>query len=497
MSLFAALRSSANALSVFERQLTVSSNNVANASTSGYVRQSLNLQALPFDPQQGLIGGVGASQVISARDVYAEQNVESATTALGNWQQQVATLSPLQESFDVTGESGIPAALNKLYQSFAAWGTTPGDSTARQGVLNAAQSVAQAFNQQSAQLSQASANADTQLTSLVSQVNTLAKQLAQDNMKRTGTTTNAAVDADVYSTLEQLSSLVPVTALRQQDGSLTVLLGGQTPLVVGQYQYDISAQVSVPSTPSPANPAGPPSASVLDASGNDITSQIDGGQIGGLLYARNTVLASILGDSSQQGSLNQLAQAVADRVNGLLTSGDIDSGDPDADPPVAATPGVPLFTYDTTNPATVAQTLALDPNVTPDQLAAIDPGTPADPGPPATAATPSVNNGIALALANLATPQDAADELNSLSYVQFYGNIAGNLGTAISTAQNSQTTQQGVVTQAQNLRQQSSGVSLDAEAINVLQLQRSYEAASKMVTILDQLTDTVINMLSR
>jgi flagellar hook-associated protein 1 len=496
MSLFAALRSSADALSVFERQLTVSSNNVANASTPGYVEQTLDLQALPIDPQTGLIGGVTGDQVTSARDVYAEQNVERETTTLGNWQQQGATLSPLQSSFDVTGQSGIPAALNQLYQSFTAWSTTPGDGTARQGVLNAAQVVAQAFNQQSTQLSQASADADTQLTSLVNQVNTLAKQLALDNTERSGTVTNAAVDANVYSTLEQLSSLVPVTALRQADGSLTVLLGGQTPLVVGQYHYDISPQIAVPSTPAPANPSGPPSASVLDASGKDITAEITGGQIGGLLYARNTVLASILGDSSQQGSLNQLAQSVADRVNGLLTSGNIDSGDPNAVPPVPATPGVPLFTYDATNPATVAQTFAVDPNVTPDQLAAIQPGTPADPGPPATAGTASVNNGIALQLANLATPQSAADEVNNLSYVQFYGNIAGDLGTAISTAQNNQSVQQGIVTQAQNLRQQSSGVSLDTEAINVLQFQRSYEAASKMVTILDGLTETVINMLS-
>jgi flagellar hook-associated protein 1 len=495
MSLFAALRSSADALSVFERQLTVSSNNVANASTPGYVEQKLSLQALPFDPRSGLVGGVTSSAVTSARDVYAEQNVERATTELGTWQQQVNTLSPLQNSFDVTGQSGIPAALNQLYQSFASWSTTPGDSSARQGVLNSAQSVAQAFNQQNNQLSQASTDADTQLTGLVNQVNTLAKQLALDNTQRSGSFTSAAVDANVYSTLEQLSALVPVTTLKQSDGSLTVLLGGQTPLVVGQFSYDIASQVAVPTTPPPVNPGGPPTASVLDASGNDITSAITSGQIGGLLYARNTVLASILGDSTQQGSLNQLAQAVADRVNGLLTSGTLDYGDPYGTPPVPATPGVPLFTYDATNPATVARTFAVDPTVTASQLAAIRPATPADPGPPATAGTPAVNNGTALALAQLAEPQNAADEVNNISYIQFYGKIAGSLGTAVSTAQSNQGIQEGMVTQAQNLRQQSSGVSLDSEAINVLQFQRSYEAASKVVSILDQLTQTVLDMI--
>ena len=476
MSLFSALRASADAMSVFEKQLTISSNNVGNASTPGYVRQSLSLQALPVDPVGGLAGGVAAGPVQDARDIYAEQSVQRAVTSLGTWEQQAATLSQLEGGFDITGQSGIPSALNKLYQSFASWATTPGDNTVRQSVLDSAQSVADAFHQQSTALSQASQDADSQLRNLVDQVNTLAKQLRQDNVERSGTQSNAALEANVYSTLEQLSELVPITTLKEPDGSMTVLLAGQTPLVVGENQYDISAKIAVPDTPPPANPSGPPSAGVIDSSGNDVTAIIKQGKIGGLLYARNTVLAGIVGDSSQPGSLNRLAQAVADRVNGLLTSGYSDAGPP-------PTWGVPIFSYDLTNPANVAQTLTFDSTVQPNQLAAIDPGP------------PSVSNGTALALANLASPQNAADELDGVSYLQFYGQLAGNFGNAVATAQNNQTVQQGLVTQARSLRQDTSGVSLDAEAISVLQFQRAYQAASKMVSVLDQLTELIMNML--
>jgi flagellar hook-associated protein 1 len=257
---------------------------------------------------------------------------------------------------------------------------------------------------------------------------------------------------------------------------MTVLLNGQTPLVVGSFQYPISANVAVPANPMPVNPSGPPSAQILDSSGNDITGTIGQGRLGGLLQARNGILAELRGDSRQQGSLNQLAQAVADRVNALLTSGNISDGPPPL-------PGVPLFTYDAANPATVAQTLSVDPAVAPSQLAAIDPGP------------PYAANGTALKLANLATPQSAADEINNVSYTQFFGNMAGRLGRAISDAQGSQKIQQGLVTQVRDLRQQTSGVSLDAEAIKVLEFQRSYQAASKMVTILDELTDTVVHLI--
>ena len=51
------------------------------------------------------------------------------------------------------------------------------------------------------------------------------------------------------------------------------------------------------------------------------------------------------------------------------------------------------------------------------------------------------------------------------------------------------------VTQAQALRTQVSGVSLNEEAINVMELQRGYQAISKMITVIDGLTDTLINMV--
>lgn len=485
-NLLAALQSSANALSVFQNALTVSANNVANASTPGYVTQTQGLQALPFESDSGLTGGVAATQVESARDVYAEAAVQRQTTALGTWEQQVATLSPLQSNFDITGTAGIPGALNQLYSACSTWAASPNDTTARQSVIDAAQSVAQSFQQQSTVLNQAASDADTQLASLAGQVNSLAANIQQDNVQRAnGGANDPSVDANLYNSLEQLSQLVPIQTLQQPDGTTTVLLAGRVPLVVGQSQYKISSTVGVPTTPAPTNPSGPPSAQILDSSGQDVTSDITGGQMGGLLDARNGILAQLRGDSQQQGELNQLAQSVADRVNALLTSGNVSDAvaATATTAAVAAVPGAPLFTYNAAQPSGIAQSLSVVATTTSDQLAAIDPGP------------PETSNGIALKLANLATPKSSADEIDNVSYTQFFGNMAGTLGTAISNAQSNQTTSQGLVTQAQDLRQQTSGVSLDAEAIKVLQFQRSYQSVSKLVTILDDLTQTAINMI--
>jgi flagellar hook-associated protein 1 FlgK len=478
-SLLTSLSSIGNALSVFQNALSVSSNNISNSSTPGYVEQTAQLEALPFDTVTDSGGGVSSGPVTNARDVYAEEAVQGATTNLGTWTQMLNSLQPVQSSFDVSGQTGIPAALSQFYQAASTWSTEPGDNTAQDSVLNAAQSVAEAFQQQSAELSQASTTGNSELSSLVSQVNTLTGQIQQDNaalaQKGPG---NSALQANVYSSLQQLSQIVPITSFTASDGSTTVLLGGQTPLVIGQAQYQLGSKVEVPANGS--NPDGPPTAQILDSNGNNISSQIAGGELGGQLQA-NAVLAQLGGDSSQPGSLNQLAQAFADRVNSLLTSGNI--SDANATTGAAAVPGIPLFTYAAGNPATVAQTLEVNPAITGSQLAAIAPGP------------PEVDNGVALSLANLATSTNAADQIDGQNYAAYYGQMAGNLGSAISTATSNQTTAQSMQTQAENVRQQSSGVDLNQEAVTVMQFQRAYDAASKMVTVLDELTQDVVNMI--
>jgi len=171
-----------------------------------------------------------------------------------------------------------------------------------------------------------------------------------------------------------------------------------------------------------------------------------------------------------------MAQQFADRVNQLLTSGNISDGPP----PVT---GVPLFTYDTTNATNVAKTLAVDPSVTPDQLAAISPGP------------PEVSNGVPLALSQLATPQDDADKIDGFSYSQYYGNMAANVGSQLQNAQNNVQVQQSLLSQAQNQRQQLSGVDLNEEAMTLVQFQRGYQANCQFITILDTLTQDTINIL--
>ncbi len=475
--LFSAINSSANALEAFQRALTVVQNNVVNSSTPGYAAQSLNLDAQPFQPGAGLPGGVSAGEIQSARNEYAEQSVQQQFSALGTLEQKAQNLSDLELNFNVSSDSGIPGALNNFLSDVSSWSVTPNDASARQAVLDSAQQVVQAFQQTSANLAQTTNNTNTQLQQNLTQINDLTSQLQTYNQQRlSGDTNDAGLDAQIHSTLEQLSEYVGFTSRTETNGSVTVLMGGQTPLVIGANQYNLTLSFSTP-TGSPATVAGGvPPARILDANGNDVTSMISQGQLAGLLDVRNNVLPSLSGGAYQQGSINQLAQGFADRVNQILTSGNISDGPP----PV---PGIPLFTYTAGSPTAVAHTLAVNSSMTPDQLAASDPGP------------PPVSNGIALRIATLASPTNAADEINGVSYAEFYGNIAAQVGRESGDAQNQLTVQQQVVAQARTLRSQSSGVSLDAEAAKMIEFQRAYDAAARMVNVLDTMTQDTINMI--
>ena len=80
-SLFSAIQTAASSLSVISQGLQTTENNVANANTPGYARQSLNVESLPFDISVGLPGGVISNGTQSSRDPYAEQGVRTQQSA--------------------------------------------------------------------------------------------------------------------------------------------------------------------------------------------------------------------------------------------------------------------------------------------------------------------------------------------------------------------------------------------------------------------------------
>jgi flagellar hook-associated protein 1 len=88
-----------------------------------------------------------------------------------------------------------------------------------------------------------------------------------------------------------------------------------------------------------------------------------------------------------------------------------------------------------------------------------------------------------------------ADKIDGISFTEFYGQIAGFAGDQLNQANNNAQVQQSLLAQAKDLRDQFSGVSLDEEATILIQFQRAYQANSRFISVLDQLTQAAIDIL--
>jgi flagellar hook-associated protein 1 len=472
-SLFSVLNSASQSLQALELAINVTQNNVTNANSPGYAEQVPQLISQDFQSDTGISSGGVEEVTQDTRNAYADTAVQQQLSLQGMYQQLQTTLAPLQTVFDVSSSSPIPSALNQLFQSFSAWSSQPTNANYQAGVIQAAQQTAAAFQQAAVQLGQIQTSTTNDIQSTVTQINQDAAAIQSYNQQiAQNSQPNAGLSAQLENTLENLSGLANIQVLTGLGGTVTVMLGGQTPLVEGTQVNDIQA---VNNTASNAgNPGAAPNISILDANGNDITGQITSGSMAGLLSVRNNLLPSLIGGGQQVGGLNTLAQGLADSVNNVLAQGSTTNT-----PPYQA--GSPLFTYNAAAPAGIASSLAVSSTITGSQLAA------ADPGPP------FVANGAALTLAGL--DSSTPGPVDGQGFTQYFSSLTSAVGYAASNANTAATAQSQLVAQAKSLQQQVSGVSLDEEAIRLVQLQSSYQASSKVVTVIDDTLQSLMNMI--
>jgi flagellar hook-associated protein 1 len=451
-NLLTSLLNSTGALRTYGLVFDVIQNNISNANTPGYVKQNQDVIALPFQPNGGPAGGVLAGPLLSSRNRYLEQTVRDDQQLLGAAQQKASDLGQIEPLFSLSSDAGIPNALNHFFGSFSQLSVTPNDTVLRQQVITQAQNVATSFQQVSRGIQTTSSNIDQSIRDTVAKINSVADKIAAINSQNHDNAfqgQDPGLDAQLYSQLEDLASTANITLIPSSDGTFNLYVGSQTPLVIANKSFHVSADFSSVQT------------AILDSSGNDITSQITGGELAGELQDRNTTLPGY------QSSLNNLAQTFADQVNTALAQGVDQNG---------VAPTTNLFTYNTATDA--ATTLGVS-NLTPDQIAAASANAPG-------------GGGNAILLAQLANSQ----AVGGATFTQAYGTLGALVGNDVSKANDDQSHFQDLVVQARAQRTKATGVSLDEEAAKLLQFQQAYQAVGKLVSVLDGLAQSVLNMVS-
>lgn len=465
-TLNSALQIMAGALNADQAALDVTSNNVANANTPGYTRETPVFQANDSITINGISYGQGVQMTAaqSQRSLVLEAGLQQQTQAQQSTNSHLAALQQVENIFNqVTTATTSGSAVGSLgdqvtnfFNSLSSLVANPSSITLRESVLSAAGQMSAAFNGAASQLNQQTDSLNNQVQGVVQQINPLLTSIAQLNQQIA--TSNPNTDAGPLENqrqydLQQLSQYIGINVVQTEDNSLTVTTTGGALLVAKGQAFSLTTSNIAGKTDVFANAPG---------ASTDITAaQIDGGgQLAGLLATRDQDIPSI------QNQIDTLANSVATQINTVQTAGSDLSGNP----------GQPIFNI----PASVAGSAAgISVALTnPSQIAASTTGN--GPG----------DNGNLQAMINLENSNIAGGQTPATFYASFISGLGGEVSGL--TTQNQ--AQQASLAQVQSQRNALSTVSLNEEAATLQTYEQAYQAASQVFTIVGTLINSALNL---
>ena len=342
----------ANALKTNQSALAIVSNNIANVNTEGYVRQELDIKEnLPTKAGLVYVGsGAVATGVRRAYDSFVESSVRSSVSDL-------AAQSPLidysNRMIDILGDqsASLTPALDEFFDGIKELSLDPSSELRRDTALSDAKGLASRFNELGHQLQLIDDETKNQLNYKVSEFNALTDQLAVINQKLVRQSDLKRQPPDLLNSRDQvlveLSKRFRVSVEQAANGMVSVTVGKNAngvKVVDGGSAKQMGVEYKTATSPAEAT-------LVLDAYGDrqDLSGLTGaGGEIGGLLQFRSSVLAPSM------NNLNLLAATVSNEVNSALSGGmDLygDKGGPLFDTPLvfsadvkntASNPGVSI-----------------------------------------------------------------------------------------------------------------------------------------------------------
>lgn len=314
------LNSSLTGLMAFQRALSTTSHNIANVNTEGYNRQRVDLASVasPLDSTGGAGMGVRVSnisrvldqfQVAQIRTDVAEQNRLNAFTQM----------STQLDSLLANPSTGLSQPLQDFSDSLQTVADSPASLPARQVALGQANALADRLQTLDQRLQAQSSEVNQRLGAAVTEVNSLAESVAALNGSIFAASSGGRIPPnDLLDqrdlVLRQLSELVSIDVVTQEDGQLNVFVGSGQPLVLGNQANEIALT---------NGPFGAVSRDIGFVTSSGVAKiDIDGGQIGGLMDFQREMLAP------GRNVLGAMAVALADTVNaqhrqGMTLQGDL------------------------------------------------------------------------------------------------------------------------------------------------------------------------------
>lgn len=301
-------------LAANKTSLAVTGHNIVNVNTAGYSRQD-TAQATRT-PQYSGVGYIGSGTTLTdIRRSYSEfltSQLRSSTALASDVAAYKSQIDQL-DSLLAGSTTGITPSLQSFFAALQTAAEDPANIPARQLLLSEAEGLSRRFNTVYERLNEQNNFLNKQMVAVSDQVNRLATSVASLNNAIAVAAANGQQPNDLLDArdeaVRQLSTYVGVTVVPQDDSSYNLFIGSGQPLVVGATASRLEVG------PGQGDPTRFEVQFVSGNSRQTITTQLSGGEMGGLIRYRQEVLDSTF------NSLGRLALAVSDQVNSQLGQG--------------------------------------------------------------------------------------------------------------------------------------------------------------------------------
>lgn len=312
-----ALSSAVSSLLIIEKQMGVASNNIANASTVGYTRETVQTAAR-------ITGGVGTGVTDLGTVSNVDQYMQAAVITANGQATQAAAYDSIYQNLQAqlgqitTGDTGgndIASQLSTIEASINQLANTPQDASLRTQVVGELDNFASNMRSISSQIQQLRTTADSQISGAVNDANTQLNTIAQLNKQiqqaqALGQPTASMMDQRATA-LQSLTGDLSVSYYTDGTGAMQIYTSGGQPLLIGNVVNQLSHNAATIG----ATSTYPGTIDGIMVGNTDITSQITSGKIAAYVQQRDTELPNA------QNGLDVLAQNLSTTLNGIANKG--------------------------------------------------------------------------------------------------------------------------------------------------------------------------------
>ncbi len=484
---FSGLSIALRALQTQQISLDITGHNVANVNNPNYSRQTALHSAtkpypapmMGYTPSSGQLGtGVEISQINRMRDSFVDLRLRQQLHSKNYWATMEEGLRQVELFFNEPSENGIHYALDQFWDSWQDLSREPDFASVREVVVQRAQVLAESIRGTRENLQRLRENINGNIPLKISEVNSLAKRIADLNVQigkisATGSIPNDLLDAR-DAMIEELSHLVDIEVVQDHANMVGVTIGGASLVHRGTSYGLITSGVTVPGENYKLNEVR------WATTGNPVN--ITSGEIAGLQRLRDQEIQDAIND------LDEWTKDFATQVNRIHEDGY------DLDGDGGAASSIQFFVFElpdgTANPNMdyAALNIRVNPNIAEDVRLIRASSLEGVEG----------NGSNAIALAELRTARvidGVSGGGTKISIGDAFNSIISRLGVDTQQAIRMNENDTNLELHLRNLKDSISGVSLDEEMANMIRFQHAYSAAARVMTTMDEALDTIINRL--